>query len=127
VSGSKIRIILYGLLIWFIPALAAMMAWDSNTNLPRIGYPWFDAMMAAVWSLNFIVVAFFYFKGVTGDYVKQGLIVGISWYVLCVLLDLVLLVGLFKTDINTWYPGILSYLNNFFVAAGIGYILNKKK
>ncbi|MCW8965536.1 MAG: hypothetical protein OQK82_02445 [Candidatus Pacearchaeota archaeon] len=123
--NKKIRLILYGFLIWFIPALVAILVWDMETNLPIMGMTWFNSTMAVVWSLNFALVAFFYFKAINKNYIKEGLIAGISWYIICVLLDLIILVGIFKTDMSTWYPGLLSYLNNFFIATGIGFILNK--
>ncbi len=124
--NQKIRVILYGFLIWFVPALFAMLVWDVENNVPKIGDLWFGSIIAALWAINFILVAYFYFRCIDSDYTKHGLIAGISWYVLCLLMDYIMVVLVSGTNISAWYPGFLSYLNNFFVIIGIGFILNKK-
>ena len=124
--NKKIRVILYGLLIWFVPALFAMLVWDVENNVPKIGELWFGSSMAAIWALNFVIVSYFYFKGLDSDYYNNGIIAGISWYVLCIFMDYIMVVLVSGTDISAWYPGFLSYLNNFFMVIGIGFILNKK-
>ncbi len=58
---------------------------------------------------------------------KNGLIAGAVWYVLCVVLDFVLLVGVSGGEVGTWAPGLLNYLNNLFMAGGIGFILDRKR
>ncbi len=122
--NKKIRFILYGLLIWFIPALTAMLLWDTSTNLPKMSMLWFNAIMATVWSFNFAIVIYFYFKKIDSNYIKEGLILGIFWYILCLSLDFVMFLS-FKIDFSTWYPGILTYSNNLVIPISIGFILSK--
>ncbi len=124
--NKKIRVILYGLLIWFVPALFAMLVWDVGNNAPKIGTLWFDSLIAVIWALNFVIVGFFYFKKIDSDYFKHGLMAGTSWYFIGIIMDYIMVVLISGANISAWYPGLLSYLNNFFMAAGIGFILNKK-
>ncbi len=121
-----IRTILFGFLIWFIPALVATLLWDVTKNEPIIDILWFNAVLGAVWSLNFALFAFLYFKGLRDDYSKYGLIAGVNWYIMNFLLDFLVVVLILKLGISAFLPGILVYINNLVLAVMIGYLLNKK-
>ena len=120
------RIIFYGFFLWFVPALFSVIVWDTSTNQPVMGMLWFNSIIAIVWSLNFALVAFFYFKGIYENYKKIGLFAGIVWYIICILLDFLVTVVIFNMDISVFLPGILSNINNLIITTLIGFILGKK-
>lgn len=121
-----IRIILFGFLIWFIPALVATLLWDVSANEPIIDIIWFNAIMGAVWSSNFALFAYLYFKNLNEDYSKYGLIAGIIWYIMNFLLDFLVVVIILNLGVNAFLPGAVVYMNNLVLAIMIGYLLNKK-
>ncbi|MFX1258139.1 MAG: hypothetical protein ACFFAN_09785 [Promethearchaeota archaeon] len=120
------RVILFGFLVWFVPALVATLFWDVSTNKSIIEMIWFNSLMGFVWSLNFALFAFIYFNGIKKNYSEHGLIAGIIWYIMCVILDFIVVVLILNLGIIAFLPAVLVYINNFILATMIGYLLNKK-
>ena len=124
--NQVIKTVLFGFLIWFIPAMVATLLWDVSKNEPIIDIIWFNAIMGAVWSCNFALFAFLYFKSITEDYSKFGLIAGIIWYVMNFLLDFFVVVVVLNLGITAFLPGVVVYINNLVLATMIGYLLHRK-
>ncbi|MFX0072511.1 MAG: hypothetical protein ACFFAO_15610 [Candidatus Hermodarchaeota archaeon] len=125
-SREIIRTIIFGFLIWFIPALVATLLWDVSKNQPAIDNIWYNAILGAVWSSNFAFVAYLYFKNLKDDYSKYGFITGIIWYIMSFLLDFLVVVIILNLGIESFLPGVVVYINNFVLAGMIGYLLMKK-
>ena len=125
-KNQLIRTILFGFLIWFIPALVATLLWDVSTNEPVIDIIWFNSVIGAVWSSNFAFFAYIYFNNLKEDYSKYGLIAGIIWYIMSFLLDFLVVVVVLNLGVNAFLPGVIVYINNLVLAIMIGYLLNRK-
>lgn len=117
-----IKRILLGLIIWVIPFLAGVFVWDSVAGAPKIGLSWFSALMAITWAIGFAIAAGVYFKDIRKDPVREGWITGITWYIQLLIIDLIVLVGLFGMGIGDWYPMLLTYINSVALCVAIGYI-----
>lgn len=120
------RRIIYGLLVWLVPFIIASALWDPATNLPRVSMMWYGAIMNAAWALSFSVGAFYYFRKVKEGYAREGVITGITWYLLALIPEGAILVGLFKVGLGDFYPSILAYFTTLFMLILIGYILDEK-
>ena len=121
-----LRRILLGLVIWAIPFMVSLLVWDVASNGPRVGMYWFNALMAFFWSVGFAIAACTYFKDVSKkDAVSEGWITGATWYIELLIIDLIVLVGLFGMTMADFYPMFLTYLNAVAVSAAIGYIIRK--
>lgn len=124
---QPIKRIIFGFFIWLILFIIAAALWDVETNLPKVNMMWYGAIMNAAWAISFSIGAFFYFKTIKENYLKEGVISGITWYIVAVVLEFVILAGLFKISLNDFYPSILAYFNTLFITMLIGFILDKKQ
>jgi hypothetical protein len=122
-----VKIILLGILLWLIPFLVSIPFWDITTNQLKISLHWFDAIMAVTWAITFAIVACLYFSKLETGFAKEGWIVGFSWYIIVVLLDLFVLVYFFKMAIIEFYPLLITYLNTPVLAITIGHICQRIK
>lgn len=85
------KVIGFGLLTWLIPFIVSFAFYSPE------GEVWLDIFLfkSIMIVLATLIGALFlvkYFKGVTAEYVKEGIIIGLLWLVLNLILDLVILV-----------------------------------
>lgn len=125
--NKYLKKILLGLIIWAVPFVVSFFVWDVQTNAPRIGMYWFNALMALCWAVGFVIALKLYFKNLKRRGArKDGLVTGVIWYVELILLDLIVLVGLFGMALTDFYPMLLTYLNTFLITAAVGCIFEGK-
>jgi len=80
-----IKIILfYGLILWLIPFIVGFIAFP----LKSFYSPVFETVMGITLTVCAVVFAILYFRKLQGDYLKQGIIVGLIWFAMSVLIDL---------------------------------------
>ena len=84
--NKNLKIILYGVLVWLIPFAVSFVVFPLKTSMR----PLFESIMPLVLSIVVITLAYYYFKNLNSDFVKEGLIIGISWYIINITLDLFL-------------------------------------
>ena len=114
--------ILLGLVAWAVPFIASFFVWDIKTNSPSISAAWFYALMGVTGAIGFAIAAYYQFKNVHKDAVKEGWITGFTWYIELMLLDLIFLVMLFGMTMTSYYQLILTYLTPLVLSVAIGYI-----
>ncbi|MBW2965739.1 hypothetical protein KY342_01395 [Candidatus Woesearchaeota archaeon] len=120
--NKLLKKLLLGLIVWAVPFAASIFVWDMEANTAWIGMDWFSALMAFTGAVGFAIAAFLWFRDVKENSVKEGWMTGITWYVEMLVLDLIVLVGLFKMAMADYYSMILTYLNVIVLSAAIGYI-----
>jgi hypothetical protein len=126
-KNKNLIIIWYGFLSWLIPFVASFVFFNK-TGQVVIDEALFKSIMVVVGMLIAVILLVRYFKNVKlgKDLLKEGLIVGISWFVINSALDKVFLVYLFKMPLMAWINGIgVRYLAIPIVAVGMA--LAKKK
>lgn len=84
--NKNLKIILYGVFVWLIPFAVSFVVFPLKTSMR----PLFESIMPLVLSIVVITLAYYYFKNLNSDFVKEGLIIGISWYIINITLDLFL-------------------------------------
>lgn len=114
--------ILLGLIIWVIPFLASFFVWDMKANAPSVSAAWFYALMSVTGAIGLAIGAYYYFKNIRKDTVKEGWITGITWYVELALLDLIFLVLLFGMTFADYSHLLLTYASPLVITIAIGYI-----
>jgi hypothetical protein len=67
--------ILYGLAVWAIPFVVAIMIFP----LRETERPLFESIMPVFVTLGAVLFADLYFKKVEGDFVKEGILLGLIW------------------------------------------------
>jgi len=120
--NKTIKTILLGLIAWIIPFLLSFFIWDVKANAPSVSAAWFYALMSLAGAIGFLIAAYYQFKDVRKDAVKEGWTTGIIWYVELVLLDLIFLVGLFGMALPDYYHLLISYLTPLILCVTIGYV-----
>lgn len=126
IKNKNLRNILFGFIAWLVPFVVSFLFYGSN------GEPLYDAqtvhnvlLVVGIGVCSFLLIK--YFKGITKDYVKEGLIVGITWFAISAILDIVLLVSMFQMSFITWAGRIgISYLAFPMMSVSMGVLLDCK-
>jgi len=124
--NKSLKIILLGLLIWVIPFIVTLFVWDFEANISNVSLIWFNAILAFAWAVGFAIAVFIYFKSKIKDPRKEGLVAGISWYIILLIMDLVVLVGAFGMDLAGYFTMLVTYLGTLILPGVIGEILTKR-
>ncbi|MCE5214954.1 MAG: hypothetical protein LLF83_09585 [Methanobacterium sp.] len=91
------KILIFGLIVWIIPTLITLLVSYLN------GLYLFDVISAIAIAVTVIVFVYLYFKDITAQYIKEGIIIGIVWLVISIVLDIVLiLLGITKLSLNEY-------------------------
>ena len=119
------KIGLFGFLVWLIPFAVSFLIFPIKTTLPAL----FESIMPVV--LTFCVVLFsnLYFKKLEADFLKEGVILGVSWLAISLVLDLLMFMwGPMKmTFVNYMLDIGLTYLIIPTITIGIGYLIEKRR
>lgn len=116
---AKGKAILFGFLVW----LAAFVVAFAIFPLRESSRPLFESIMPVVVTTASAVLAVIYFRGVTGRYLREGVILGLVWLAINVLIDIPLLLtgGPMQMTLGQYPADIgLTYLIIPAVTIGIG-------
>ncbi|MFC1506756.1 hypothetical protein ACFLQ6_06765 [Thermoproteota archaeon] len=123
-----LKIIFFGILAWLIPFLISVLFVDMEGNF-IIPQTFFKSIMIVVGSLVAVVLAVKYYKNIKNGFVKEGIILGIIWFIISIALDLVMVFSnFFQMTVLEYFTDIgLRYLCIPIFTIGLGYALNQKK
>jgi uncharacterized membrane protein YpjA len=100
----------YGFLSWLIPFACSFLFYTREGRL-LVDAGLFKSIMVAIGSISaaFLLVA--YFRGVRARYRKEGIVVGLSWLAMNIVLDLAILVPMSGMPVSDYLAQIgLRYL-----------------
>jgi hypothetical protein len=120
------KALIFGFLSWLVPFVFSFLFFSPKGEL-LINQLLFKNIMivSATWFTAFLIIK--YFKIVDKNYVKEGLLLGLLWMVINLVLDMVTLVPMGKT-IGDYLPQIgLGYLMIPAMTVLAGKILENKK
>jgi len=107
---KNIRNILYGFLAWLIPFVTAFFFYSKEGGL-IIDIFLFKSIMIVVGAISGAFLLVFYFKRIHVNYLREGIIVGLTWFVINILLDLLVLVPMSEMVLPDYFAQIgLRYL-----------------
>ena len=109
--NKYLKIAFFGFLVWLIPFLASLFFYTSGGKL-IIDIFLFKAIMIVIGSISGAVLLIYYFKKVRTGHFKEGIIVGLLWFGINILLDLVILIPMSGMSVA-----------DYFTRIGIGYIV----
>ena len=117
----------FGLLSWLIPFLASFPFVDPSGNF-RIDEIFFKTIMIIVGALSGTFLLVLYFNKVDKDFMKEWIKLGVTWFLINIILDLIfVLMGFFQMTVLKYFTDIgLRYLVILIFAIGLGWILEKK-
>lgn len=115
----------FGFLIWLIPFLVAFLIFplrDANR-------PLFESVMPVVVSICVVFFAVLYFNKLDRRFIKEGILVGIVWFVISLAIDLLMFMpeSPMQMSFTDYMADIgLTYLIMPTVTVGFGYLLEKR-
>lgn len=117
--------LLYGFLVWLIPFVISFLVFpfhDSNRAL-------FESVMAVAVTMSVVLFSVLYFKKADKNFTKEGIMLGVIWYVINIGIDLLMFMwGPMKMTFVDYMADIgLTYLIIPTVTIGIGKLLCKMK
>ena len=119
------RLVGFGFLIWLIPFLVSFVIFPlRNTNRPL-----FESIMSVVLVLTVMIISVLYFKKIEKESLKEGLIAGVLWFVLSLVIDLMLFLPAspMQMSFSDYMMDIgLTYLIILMIPIGIGALVSKK-
>ena len=125
--NKHIRNILYGFLAWLIPFVASIFFYTREGVL-TIDVFLFKTIMIVIGSISVAFLLISYFKRINTEYLKEGIIVGVVWFAINILLDLLVLIPMTGISIVDYFPQIgLRYLVMPVMSIMVGTVLSNKK
>jgi hypothetical protein len=120
------KALIFGFLTWLLPFIFSFFLYSREGEL-LINMDVFKSMMVVVSMTIAIIFLVKYFKNVKGNYLRNGGYLGLIWFVINLLLDIVILLPLSGMPMQEYVNQIaIRYLAIPVVTIGFGYILEKK-
>ncbi|WP_406655931.1 hypothetical protein V7O62_08795 [Methanolobus sp. ZRKC2] len=121
------RNILYGFLSWLIPLVASFFFYTSEGEL-TIDIFLFKSIMIVVGSITASILLISYFKKIYSDFLKEGIILGLVWFFINILMDLIVLVQMWDMPFEDYFTQIgLRYVVIPVMCITVGAALENKK
>ena len=118
-----LRLGLWGFLVWLIPFVLSCLIFPLKTSLPAL----FESIMPVVVVIFTVVFAVVYLRKLKANFLREGIIVGIAWLVICLVFDLLMFMeGPMKMTFADYMMDIgLVYLMIPTITVGFGWLLEK--
>ncbi|MCK5260949.1 MAG: hypothetical protein KAJ44_02100 [Thermoplasmatales archaeon] len=124
--NKYLKICLFGFLVWLIPLIVSFLIFGLHEDYR----PLFESIMAVAVTLSVVIFSVLYFKAVDKDYVKEGVMIGITWLIINLIIDLIIMVLLespMQMSIGDYMMDIgLTYVIIPVITIGFGMILEKR-
>jgi hypothetical protein len=119
--------VLYGFLAWLIPFVASIFFYTREGRL-TIDVFLFKTIMIVIVSITASVLLVLYFKKISTRYLQEGIMVGIVWFSLNIILDLLILIPMSGMSIPNYFTQIgFRYLAMPAMSTAMGAALANKK
>lgn len=123
--NKNLKIILFGFLVWLIPFAVSFFIYPLKASI----YPLFESIMSILIAVAAVIFSYFYFKGIETNFVREGIVTGIVWFVIVIVIDLLIFMpsSPMHMDFTDYMMTIgVKYLIIPVVTIGSGYIAQNK-
>lgn len=120
--------IIYGFLVWLVPFIVSVVIFPSIHESNR---PLFESIMPVAGTIAALFFLILYFKKLSGNYLQEGIRLGILWLAISVVVDLFMFLpsnspmnmslAEYTSDIG------VTYLTIPVITFGFGYMLERAK
>jgi hypothetical protein len=118
--------LLLGFLSWLIPFVVSFLFFKPGGELV-VPYATFKSIIMVVGTISGCYLFYRYFKFVESDFIRNGVIVGVSWFSICIILDTLILIPIMKTTFSDYFMSIgLSYVSIPVISITMGFLLERK-
>ncbi len=124
--NKRVKIALLGLMMWvikFIAGLFIFVIFGTEEDGPSTGVWWAFGINAFFLGIGLALALFLVFRDKGQNYRRTAWEAGIAWYVIILLMDLIVLVGLFGLELELWFPSILIDSKVVIIPIIVGYLL----
>jgi len=123
--NKYVKLVGFGFLIWLIPFLVSFVIFPlRNANRPL-----FESVIPVVLVFAVMIISVLYFKKIEKESLKEGVIAGVLWFVLSLVIDLMLFLPAspMQMSFSDYMMDIgLTYLIILIIPIGIGVLISKK-
>ena len=81
-----IKIVGFGFLMWLVPFIVSLIIYPLKTSFN----PLFESIMLVVITLTVVFLPVAYFKDVNTNFLQEGSIIGVRWFLISISIDLIL-------------------------------------
>jgi len=123
--NKYLKIVLFGGLVWLVPFVVSFFVYPLKTA----GNPLFESIMPLVITVMVVVLAYLYLKNIRTDFIKEGVIIGGSWFIINIAIDLVMFMppSPMQMSLTNYMMDIgFTYLMIPVITIGFGYLLDSK-
>jgi uncharacterized membrane protein YpjA len=121
------RNLLYGFFSWLIPFAVSFLFYKPGGELV-VPYATFKTTIMVVGVISGCYLLFRYFRMADSDFIRNGIMVGLSWFAINIILDAVILIPIMKTTFADYFMSIgLSYIAIPAISISMGYLLSIKR
>ncbi len=118
--------VLYGFFAWLIPFVTSFFFYSKKGLTIDIFL--FKSIMIVVGSISGAILLILYFKKINASYLKESIIVGITWFGINILLDLLILIPMSGMSIADYFTQIgIRYLVMPAMSITVGVSLANRK
>jgi len=115
-----------GFLSWLIPFIISFLFYKPGGEL-LVPYATFKSTITVVGALSGCYLLFRYFKYVDSSFIRNGMIVGLSWFAINLILDAIILIPMMKTTFTNYFMTIgISYFSIPTISTTMGFLLDRK-
>lgn len=121
-----VKNILLGFLSWLIPFVISFLFFKPGGEM-LVPYPTFKSTIMVVGTISGCYLLYRYFKFIDRDFIRNGVIAGLSWLLINLVFDCVFLIPVMKISITEYFMTIgIGYLSIPALSITMGYLLNRK-
>ena len=123
--NKNLKIVLFGFLVWLIPFMVSFFIYPLKTPM----YSLFESIMSLLIAVAAVIFSYFYFKDIGTNFVREGVVTGIVWFIIAIVIDLVMFLPASPMHMNfTEYMMTVGvkYLIIPVVTIGSGYLAQNK-
>ena len=121
--NKNAKIINYGLLVWLIPSLITVISGSFITAMNI-----FEIVSAVAIALTVTAFSYLYLKAITENFIKESVLVGISWLIISIVLDIIMvMLGISELSLNNYMTYVAPlYIIVPAITIGLGLYMNQK-
>ena len=129
--NKRVKIVLLGLMIWaitFIAGALVFLIFNTGEGEPSTEIlVWANGLKEFAVGIGLALALFLLFRDKGQNYKRTAWEAGITWYVILLLMDLIVLVALAGIKLDFWFPSIFTYFTVAIIPIVVGYLLANSK
>ena len=125
-----VKIVLLGFMIWIITFIANFFIFaifGVEADSPLIDVMWNNGISAFFLGIGLALALFLVYRDKGQDYKRTAWEAGIAWYVIILLMNLIVVIGLLGVKLEFWFPSILTDSPILIITIVVGYLLARRK